>query len=71
MTGSANWVVEAQRRTRLETAPLVARLAVLGSFDPRRIDDAAIAEVLRFCAMRLHRDDAEPESRTKTRPRKR
>ena len=61
MTTSANWVVEAQRRTRLETAPVVARLAVLGSFDPRRIDDAATVEVLRFCAMRLHRDDAEPE----------
>src|SRR5215468_2995431 len=61
MTVTRDMLGDTSGRISLETTPLVARLAVLGSFDPSRIDDPAIAEVLRSCAVRLHRDDEHQE----------
>jgi hypothetical protein len=58
MTAHAHdWLSDEQRRTQLETSELVGRLAVLASFDPLRIDDSSIDDVVRLCAARLQRVD--------------
>lgn len=61
MTDAVGDLAGESRIVQLETSPLVMRLAVRASFDPDDFQGDELADVLRFCAIRLHRTDAREE----------
>jgi len=59
---SDNWLTEAEEREKLVVSPAVARLAVLGTFEPERIEGPEeLSTALRLVALQIQRDDERKE----------